>query len=151
MIMSPEYSNKEKPRASESKERIEKKIYVIQEHHARHLHWDLRLEIEGALKSWALLKEPPQQEGVRRLAVPVEDHPIEYASFEGNISEGQYGAGKVVIWDKGSYEPVSITENKIVVTIFGDKLRGDYCLVETKFQGKDSWLFFKMKTENKES
>jgi len=122
-----------------------RRIYVIQEHHASHLHWDLRLEMDGVLKSWALPKEPPREADVRRLAVPVEDHPIEYASFEGTIAEGLYGAGEVFIWDKGTYEPVSISEGKIVVNIDGEKLRGIYCMIKTRFQGKDSWLFFKMK------
>ncbi len=122
-------------------------IYVIQEHHATHLHWDLRLEVKGALKSWALPKEPPTETGVRRLAVPVEDHPIEYATFQGEISEGQYGAGRVTIWDRGTYEPVFMDENKIVVNIDGEKLKGNYCLIKSNFQGKESWLFFKMKQQ----
>ena len=120
-------------------------IYVIQEHHATHLHWDLRLEMGSVLRSWAVPKEPLLEAGVRRLAVPVEDHPIDYATFEGTISEGQYGAGKVIIWDKGTYEPVSISEGKIVFNVFGERLKGEYCLIRTKFQGKDSWLFFKTK------
>jgi len=120
-------------------------IYVIQEHHATHLHWDLRLEMGGLLRSWAVPKEPPLEAGVRRLAVPVEDHPIDYATFEGTISEGKYGAGKVIIWDKGTYELVSISEGKIVFNVFGERLKGEYCLIRTKFQGKDSWLFFKTK------
>lgn len=123
-----------------------KRIYVIQEHHASHLHWDLRLEMDGILKSWALPKKPPRETNIRRLAVPVEDHPLEYADFEGVIPEGQYGAGEVIIWDKGTYEPVSMSENKMVININGEKIRGGYCLIKSKFQGKDSWLFFKMKT-----
>ena len=122
-----------------------KKIYVVQEHHASHLHWDLRLEMGGVLKSWAVPKEPPLEAGIRRLAVPVEDHPLGYESFHGVIPEGQYGAGEVIIWDKGTYEPVSISESKIVFKIDGEKLKGEYCLVKTKFQGKDNWLFFKTK------
>ncbi len=121
------------------------KTYVIQEHHARRLHWDLRLEMNGVLRSWAVPKEPPQNPGVRRLAVPVEDHPLEYAHFSGAIPEGQYGAGEVCIWDEGTYQPISISETKIVITINGTKLKGNYCLVKTKFRGKESWLFFKMK------
>ncbi|MDQ1280589.1 MAG: hypothetical protein QG670_1852 [Thermoproteota archaeon] len=123
----------------------EERIYVIQEHHATHLHWDLRLEMDGILKSWAVPKEPPKEAGLRRLAVPVEDHPIEYASFHGVISEGQYGAGEVKLWDKGTYEPVSVKEDKIVFNLNGEKLKGEYCLVKTNFQGKESWLFFKTK------
>lgn len=118
---------------------------MVQEHHASHLHWDLRLEMGGVLKSWAVPKEPPREAGVRRLAVPVEDHPLDYAGFHGVISEGQYGAGEVIIWDRGTYEPVSISDSKIVFNINGEKLKGEYCLVKTKFRGKDNWLFFKTK------
>ena len=123
----------------------EKKIYVVQEHHASHLHWDLRLEMGGVLKSWAVPKEPPREPGIKRLAVPVEDHPIAYAGFFGAIPEGQYGAGEVLLWDKGTYEPISVSENKIVVNIDGEKLKGEYCLLKTKFQGKENWLLFKTK------
>lgn len=124
---------------------MSEKIFVIQEHRASHLHWDLRLEMNGVLKSWAIPKEPPREAGVKRLAIPVEDHPIEYASFEGIIAEGQYGAGRVTIWDIGTYVSVSESEGKIMMDISGKKLKGLYCLIKTKFKGKESWLFFKMK------
>ena len=120
---------------------MKEKLYVIHEHHATHLHWDLRLEMEGVLKSWAVPKEPSESE--KRLAVEVEDHPIDYAKFEGVIPEGQYGAGKVIIWDKGTYEPVEISDKKIIVKINGKKLKGIYCLV--KFKPPKNWLFFKKK------
>ena len=123
------------------------RIYVIQEHHASHLHWDLRLEMDGVLRSWAVPKKPPEAVGVRRLAVEVEDHPLEYASFEGKIPEGEYGAGLVTIWDRGTYKAVKVTENKVVFTIRGERLKGNYCLLRTRFRGAaKNWLFFKMKS-----
>lgn len=122
-------------------------IYVVQKHQARRLHWDLRLEHEGVLKSWAVPKEPPIEEGVKRLAVAVEDHPVDYAGFEGMIPEDQYGAGTVEIWDRGSYEPEKWRENEIIVNIRGEKLKGRYVLIKTRFGGKEnSWLFFKKKS-----
>lgn len=133
------------PEPKGEKAMTNRRIYVVQEHHASHLHWDLRLEMNRVLKSWAVPKEPPRETGIRRLAVPVEDHPIEYANFQGIIPEGQYGAGEVIIWDTGTYDPVSIRDDKIVVNIDGEKLKGEYCLVKTKFQGKENWLLFKTK------
>ena len=118
-------------------------IYVIQKHNATHLHYDLRLEMDGVLKSWAVPKVPPTQPRIKRLAVEVEDHPIEYASFEGEIPEGEYGAGTVKIWDSGSYTLLERKENKIIVDIHGEKLNGIYFLI--RFKGKKNWLFFKKK------
>jgi DNA ligase D-like protein (predicted 3'-phosphoesterase) len=118
-------------------------IYVIQKHQARRLHYDLRLEMNGVLKSWAIPKTPPTEKGIKRLAVQVEDHPLEYANFEGTIPEGQYGAGTVEIWDKGQYVLKEKDEDKLVFEIKGSRLRGDYCLV--RFKGKENWLFFKKK------
>jgi len=131
--------------AGDAETKVEGKTYVIHRHEATHLHWDLRLEMEGVLKSWAVPKEPPMEPGTRRLAVAVEDHPLEYASFCGVIPEGEYGAGVVEIWDKGTYIPVSIKEDKLVIDIHGERLRGRYCLVKTKFGKGNNWLFFKMK------
>jgi len=124
-----------------SKERI----FVIQKHAARRLHYDLRLEMDGVLKSWAVPKEPPKTPGIKRLAVQVEDHPIEYANFEGIIPEGHYGAGKVEIWDKGSYVLKEKTNDKIVFKLNGEKLKGTYVLL--RFKGDKNWLFFKKKGE----
>jgi len=118
-------------------------IYVIQKHQARRLHYDLRLEMNGVLKSWAIPKAPPTETGIKRLAVQVEDHPVEYANFEGTIPEGQYGAGTVDIWDKGHYFLKERDEDKLVFEIKGSKLKGDYCLV--RFKGRENWLFFKKK------
>ena len=118
-------------------------IYVVQKHAATHLHYDLRLEMNGVLKSWAIPKEPPTTPNVRRLAVQVEDHPIEYANFEGTIPEGEYGAGIVEIWDRGTYKLVDLKEDKLIVEIEGNKLKGTYVLVRLK--DKKNWLFFKKK------
>ena len=124
-------------------------IYVIQKHRATHLHYDLRLEMDGVLKSWVIPKIPPMEKGVKRFAFQVEDHAIKYANFEGIIPEGQYGAGEVEIWDKGHYFLKEVDENKLVIEIKGEKLQGDYCLV--KYKGKKNWssfknwLFFKIK------
>ena len=123
-------------------------LYVIQKHAAKRLHYDLRLEMGGVLKSWAIPKEPPTVPGIKRLAVQVEDHPIDYATFEGVIPEDQYGAGTVEIWDSGNFEPIEIEENKIVLSINGKRLKGKFCLVRTKFQENDkNWLFFKIKSK----
>jgi len=119
------------------------KIYVIQKHDATHLHYDLRLEMNGVLKSWAVPKTPPIESGIKRLAVQVEDHPIDYANFEGTIPEGQYGAGTVEIWDRGKYILKEKTDNKLIFEIKGTKLKGLYCLI--RFKGKKNWLFFKKK------
>jgi DNA ligase D-like protein (predicted 3'-phosphoesterase) len=118
-------------------------IYVIQKHTATHLHYDLRLEMDGVLKSWAIPKEPPVMPGVRRLAVQVEDHPVEYANFEGTIPEGEYGAGTVEIWDRGEYKLVDRKEDKLIIEISGNRLKGIYVLV--RFKGQENWLFFKKK------
>jgi len=104
-------------------------IFVIQKHHASHLHYDLRLEKDGVLKSWAVPKEPPKEIGIKRLAIQVEDHPLDYANFEGEISEGSYGAGLVEIWDKGYYIPSKFEASEIIFELKGEKLKGTYCLI----------------------
>jgi len=123
-----------------------KLIFVVQEHHATHLHWDFRLEEDGVLKSWAVPKGPPEEAGIKRLAMQVEDHPLNYAGFEGTIPEGQYGGGKVKIWDKGTYETV-LREGKPGrevwrVALKGKRLVGDYTLIHT---GEKNWLLLKNK------
>ena len=116
--------------------------FVIQKHQATHLHYDFRLEMDGVLKSWAVPKEPPTKSGVKRLAVQVEDHELDYINFEGTIPEGMYGAGTVEIWDRGTYILKTRRENKIEFTLQGSKLKGDYVLI--RFRNKN-WLFFKKK------
>jgi DNA ligase D-like protein (predicted 3'-phosphoesterase) len=119
-------------------------IFVIQEHHARNLHWDLRLELGGALKSWALPKTPPKQKGLKRLAIQVPDHAKDYANFEGEIKEG-YGKGKVKIWDKGNYTLLKRTPKEIEVKFQGKQLHGRYVLVNAKLSGdKKNWLFMRL-------
>jgi len=124
-------------------------IYVIHKHAARRLHWDLRLEMNGVLVSWAIPKEPPKETGVRRLAVETEDHPLEYSLFHGSIPKGNYGAGKVEIWDRGTYKADKCREGEIIFAIKGKKLKGNYVLIKLKptprFPGKKNWLFFKKK------
>ena len=123
----------------------QQKIFVIHKHHASHLHWDLRLEMDGVLKSWAVPKEPPKTKGIKRLAIQVEDHSLSYANFEGIIPEGNYGAGKVEIWDNGIYELLNKDPKKIEINLHGKKLKGKYVLVKTKYgKNKKSWLFMKI-------
>jgi bifunctional non-homologous end joining protein LigD len=117
--------------------------FVIQEHHARHLHFDFRLERDGVLKSWAVPKGIPVVPGEKHLAVAVEDHPLDYGHFEGTIPEGQYGAGTVSIWDNGTYDTKHWDPDKIEITLHGHRITGPYVLVRFKRAGKKEWLFFR--------
>lgn len=117
----------------------------MQEHHSRHLHYDFRLEHEGVLKSWAVPKGIPGNTADKRLAVETEDHPIDYAQFEGTIPEGQYGAGAVTIWDRGTYETKVWSEKMIEFTLSGKKLTGRYVLVRLKKGDDKNWLMLKGK------
>jgi DNA ligase D-like protein (predicted 3'-phosphoesterase) len=116
--------------------------FVVQKHKATHLHYDFRLELDGALKSWAVPKEPPTEPGIRRLAVAVEDHPVDYISFEGTIPKGEYGAGTVQIWDRGTFDLKERTEKVLSFILHGNKLQGDYRLVNFK---EKNWLLFRVK------
>lgn len=116
--------------------------FVIQKHKATHLHFDFRLEMDGVLKSWAVPKGLPEEPGIKRLAVSVEDHSLDYIDFEGEIPEGHYGAGVVEMWDKGEYELESREKGKIVFHLTGKKIKGQYALIHTN---EDNWLIFKLK------
>lgn len=142
-----DFSRTHEPRESKLRKKRERLVYVIQRHYASHLHYDLRLEEEGVLKSWAIPKTPDLKEGIKRLAVETEDHPLGYEEFEGTIPEGQYGAGKVEIWDKGEYLPIETAPTKRVMEIRGKKLTGAYCLIKLRATDKEdkNWLFFKLK------
>lgn len=122
-------------------------VFVVQKHKATHLHYDFRIEKGGVLKSWAVPKEPPIEEGIKRLAVQVEDHELGYENFEGDIPEGSYGAGSVEIWDNGGYLPVKYNKNEIIIDLDGKKLKGLYCLIKLKPRSASdkNWLFFKKK------
>ena len=121
-------------------------IFVIHEHHAKRLHWDLRLEIGGVLKSWAVPKDPIDVNyGIRRLAIQVEDHPIGYATFEGIIPKNVYGAGTVKIYDSGEFILEEEKDNKLLFELKGKKMSGIYVLIRTPNLGKNSWLFLKTK------
>ena len=118
--------------------------FVVQRHDASRLHWDFRLEMDGVLKSWAVPKEPPTRPGLRRLAVAVEDHDLDYIDFEGVIPEGEYGAGTVEIWDEGDFELESRKPDKLVFELRGEKMRGRYTLVHFT-EKAENWLLFKNK------
>ena len=122
------------------------KRFVIHEHYASHHHFDFRLEMEGVLKSWAIPKHPPTEPGEKRLAMLVEDHPFDYIDFEGDIPSGEYGAGRVSIWDKGSYTLLEKDENKISFSLEGMKLKGNFTLLRLK-RGKkgNEWILLKQK------
>jgi len=116
--------------------------FVVHKHAARTLHYDLRLELDGTLKSWAVPKGPPETSGVKRLAIAVDDHSLDYIDFEGTIAEGQYGAGKVEIWDKGTFDLTKRTDTTIALSFHGKMLEGDYRLIRTRDK---NWLIFKTK------
>ena len=127
-------------------------LFVVQEHHARNLHYDFRLEMatdfthgEIVLKSWAVSKGMPTKKGEKRLAILVEDHPVDYINFHGVIPAGEYGAGTVEIWDKGKYEILDISRNLLKFKLMGKRLKGEYSLVKIngKF-GKNAWLIIKL-------
>ncbi len=127
------------------------RLFVIQKHAASHLHYDFRLEMQGVLRSWAVPKGPPYQRGERRLAMLVEDHPLEYARFEGTIPKGEYGGGTVMVWDMGTYEVTSnnpaqdFHSGKLHLFLRGKKLKGEWTLVRSRpdERGRESWFLIK--------
>jgi len=147
------------PEGKEAKEQKEH-IFVVQRHHASHLHYDFRLELAGTLKSWAVPKGPSLNPKDRRLAMAVEDHPVSYATFDGDIPEGNYGAGHVDVWDHGTYEPINedgevisfgdfyknLIAGSIKFRMNGKQLKGDFALVKMQ-RDKKSWLLIKHRDE----
>ena len=132
-------------------------VFVVQKHQASRLHYDFRLELDGVLKSWAVPKGPSLNPQEKRLAIMVEDHPLEYRSFEGVIAEGTYGAGAVIVWDQGTYRPLvgetkdamqaqlreQLQQGALHFLLFGEKLRGEYALIRQKRLGEKAWLLIK--------
>jgi bifunctional non-homologous end joining protein LigD len=132
-------------------------IFVVQKHQASRLHYDFRLELDGVLKSWAVPKGPSLNPQEKRLAIMVEDHPMEYRTFEGVIAEGSYGAGAVIVWDQGSYRPLAgetkeamqeqlreqLNQGALHFLLYGEKLCGEFTLLRTPQLGEKAWLLIK--------
>lgn len=150
-----DFSKTKEPKAKKEKEK--KPIYVIQKHHASRLHYDFRLAINGVLKSWAVPKGVPKKIGDKSLAIQTEDHPMKYASFEGVIPKGEYGAGKVEIWDKGIFHNLKrgktgktlslatcLRRGQLELWLEGDRLHGPYALIHFK---EKNWLLVKMRKD----
>ncbi len=146
------------PRGENSKDNS-KRLFVFHKHDAQNLHYDFRLEVEGVLKSWAIPKGPSTDPGEKRLAIPTEDHPLDYADFEGVIPEDNYGAGTVIVWDMGPYENITekdgqkvtmeeaIDAGKVSVRLSGKKLKGGFALVRTGSGDDSRWLLVKIDDE----
>lgn len=159
-----DYNNKRKfdettePKGT-TKKSEDKLIFVVQRHAASRLHYDFRLEMEGVLKSWAVPKGPSLNPDDKRLAMMVEDHPYDYKDFEGNIPEGNYGAGQVEVWDSGTYEPINdksrlsdekellkeLKDGSLKFVLHGKKLKGEFALVKMKNAENNAWLLIKHK------
>lgn len=136
-------------------------IFVVQKHSATNLHYDFRLELDGVLKSWAVPKGPSLNPKEKRLAMMVEDHPFDYKDFEGVIPEGNYGAGEVIVWDKGTYHSIETDDRKesipllkkglekgdLKITLHGEKLNGQFALVNMKKPKQNAWLLIKKKDD----
>src|SRR5947199_454814 len=139
------------PPPSKPKSKSSSKYFCVQRHDATRLHYDFRLEIDGVLKSWAVPKGPTLDPTIKRLAAHVEDHPVAYGDFEGNIPEGNYGAGSVMVWEAGTFELVGdlpgvkqIEKGDLKFRLHGEKLAGEFALVHMKGRGKgNDWLLIK--------
>lgn len=150
---------REPPARRRGRGRQESPRFVVQKHDASSLHYDFRLEAGGVLKSWAVPKGPSLNPADKRLATPTEDHPLDYAAFEGVIPDGQYGAGTVAVWDNGTYEnrterkgqPVpmeqAVEDGHVSVWLDGQKLRGGFALSRTRTGKRDAWLLVKKRDE----
>lgn len=156
-----DFAKTKEPRGGKKKGNEEQPVFVIQKHDASRLHYDFRIELDGTLKSWAVPKGPSTDPSVKRMAVPTEDHPLEYADFEGTIPQGEYGGGTVMIWDSGHFKnikedkdgkPVSLADSyksgTIEIWLKGQKLKGGYALIRMKSgEMEGNWLLIKMKDE----
>src|SRR5438094_1803141 len=129
------------PRSARKAGKAKQPRFVVQEHHARRLHWDFRLERDGVLVSWAVPRGVPPDPKRNHLAVHVEDHPLDYIDFEGQIPKGEYGGGQVVVWDHGTYETVKWKQDEVMVVVHGERLEGRYVLFQTR--GKD-WMIHRV-------
>jgi bifunctional non-homologous end joining protein LigD len=149
------FSDTPEPPPSSKKSKTAANYFCVQRHDASHLHYDFRLEIDGVLKSWAVPKGPSLDPAVRHFAAHVEDHPIEYGDFEGNIPAGNYGAGSVMLWDRGTFELLGDTaaagqlaRGDLKFRLHGQKLNGDFALVHMKARGKgNEWLIIKKRDD----
>lgn len=146
-----DFKKTSEPKGAVKRKKSKNSIFVVQKHQASHLHYDFRLEVGGVLKSWAVPKGPSKNSKDKRLAVMTEDHPIEYAKFQGEIPEGEYGGGRVEIWDSGAYESEksmksAVRDGQIEIELFGKRLKGKYALIRTKIGGNSkNWLLIRMK------
>ncbi|HWA33673.1 MAG TPA: DNA polymerase ligase N-terminal domain-containing protein [Cyclobacteriaceae bacterium] len=154
-------SFRETPEPQGGKTLLSGLCFVVQKHEASHLHYDFRLEMGGVLKSWAVPKGPSLDPAVKRLAMMVEDHPFDYRNFEGIIPEGNYGAGTVMVWDKGTFEPTGtegddkkkqdkearhqLYSGKLKFNLHGKKLKGMFALIKAPARGDNAWLLMKLK------
>ena len=144
-----DFSKTAEPAPAPGARRRQKLVFVVQKHAARRLHFDLRLELDGVLKSWAVTRGPSMQTGVRRLAVETEDHPVAYKDWEGVIPQGEYGGGTMIVWDKGTWTPdgdpqQGLKEGRLTFTLDGERLKGAFSLVRMKDEGaRHNWLLIK--------